>query len=77
MGWLRKKAKSPRPSDIHHQMLNQIGEGLRNGTMTEGEAGFLALMMGPVPGSFGDLNSYGPGRCHHLGPYPGCPGGCN
>lgn len=30
-------------------------------------------MSGPIPGSFGDLNSYGPGLCRHMAPYPGCP----
>jgi hypothetical protein len=33
----------------------------------------LIMRTGPVPGSFGDMDSYGPGRCRHLAPYPGCP----
>lgn len=29
--------------------------------------------MSVIRGSFGDYNSYGSGRCGHMGPYPGCP----
>ena len=39
--------------------------------------GELIMRTGPVPGSYGDRNSYGPGRCHHMAGYPGCRGGCN
>lgn len=72
---MRFRRPKPAPSDVQHDMLDMIARGLRDGTMTDHDAAFLADAMGPVRGSFGDWDRSA-GRCHHMAPYPGCTGGC-
>ena len=68
MSWFKKK----RPEYV--SPYQHIYDGLASDDPEVKEQATRALMAsGPVPGSYGDFNSYGPGPCGHMGPYPGCP----
>jgi hypothetical protein len=65
-------------AEAQHEELNRIQARLEEPVSKE-EAAMLVdrlVGMGPVRGSFGDWDR-SRGRCHHMGPYPGCTGGCN
>lgn len=65
----RRQPAKPYVSPYRH-----IYNALESDDPEKREVGKAMLMAsGPVPGSFGDNNSYGLGPCGHMAPYPGCP----
>lgn len=75
--WFLRRRQRPPVSDadaqaqIRDSLLRLVEDFVEEGKTRE--AARVLQAMGPVPGSFGDRNSYGPGPCAHLAPYPGCP----
>jgi len=72
----RRHKTRPAPDDgrpswpEQHALLDRIERGEFDNTT----AYRLLIGMGPIRGSYGDYTGT---HCHHLGPYPGCRGGCN
>lgn len=68
MRWFKRKREGCVSPYRHiYDMLDS------NDPETQKRGAELIMSIGPVPGSFGDNNSYGAGPCGHMGPYPGCP----
>lgn len=81
MSWFKRKSLSIEdavaqkvPQSRYVSPYQNIYDAIASDDPDERERGYAALTLtGPVPGSFGDRNSYGTGPCGHMAPYPGCP----
>jgi hypothetical protein len=82
MRWFgKRKAAESAEQEEKNRAIGVVRAGLADGSISDAQAArmYLGILYpggGPVRGSFDDLGSY-TGRCRHMAPYPGCPGGCS